>query len=230
MRSIHEELGANTIRVGEFMWQMIESSDGNFNFTFLDTIINNAEQVGLYVMLGTPTATMPAWILEKAIMPYDVVDDDNNKVVDEIVLKGPDSPDGYEGSYAGFGGRRQYSFNSNIYLQYAQRITSQIAQRYGNRDIVKFWQVDNEIGHENSDLDFSENSLNAWREWLTNKYNNKISNLNNDWGTIFWGTSYSSFDQVKLIFKKSNHMFCCFTILINGIFFLSVLLIIIYVS
>jgi beta-galactosidase len=96
----------------------------------LDTIINNAEQVGLYVMLGTPTATMPAWILGKA------TDED------EIVLKGPDSPDGYEGSYAGFGGRRQYSFNSATYLQYAERITFQVANRYGNRNIVKFWQVE----------------------------------------------------------------------------------------
>ena len=30
--------------------------------------------------------------------------------------------------------------------------------------------MDNEIGHENSDLDFSDNSLTAWRQWLSNKY------------------------------------------------------------
>jgi beta-galactosidase GanA len=33
MRSIKEDLGANTIRVGEFMWSSLEPSDGTFNFT-----------------------------------------------------------------------------------------------------------------------------------------------------------------------------------------------------
>ena len=107
----------------------LEPSDGVFNFTKLDTILDLAAELELevssatvcmacmhelqanrpplllhlllppilQVMLGTPTATMPAWL--HAAHP-------------DVMHKGPDSPEGYAGATAGFGGRRQYSFNS----------------------------------------------------------------------------------------------------------------------
>jgi len=115
MRSIKEDLGANTIRVGEFMWSALEPFDGTFNFTLLDLIVDNAEAAGLNVMLGTPTATMPAWLAT-----------DHGA---EVLRQGPDSPEGYVGAFAGFGGRRQYSFCSDIYRAYASRITAAVADR-----------------------------------------------------------------------------------------------------
>ena len=42
----------------------------------------------------------------------------------------------------------------------------ELAERYGARGVVSYWQVDNELGHEGSDLDFSPNALAAWRTWL----------------------------------------------------------------
>jgi len=85
-------------------------------------------------MLGTPTATMPSWLYKKH--------------GEEIMQKGPDSPEGYAGATPAFGGRRQYSFNSAIYRSYADRVVSMLAERYGNRTVVEVWQVDNELGHE----------------------------------------------------------------------------------
>ena len=37
-------------------------------------------------------------------------------------VQGPDSPEGYAGAVPGFGGRRQYSFNSATYQSYALRL------------------------------------------------------------------------------------------------------------
>ena len=118
MRSIKEDLGADIVRIGEFMWQHIEPADGRFNFTLTDAIMNEAEKNGLRVMLGTPTATMPAWL---------------HQAHPDVVMKGPDSPEGYgvrvrriiltitllgySGATPSFGGRRQYSFNSDTYLR-----------------------------------------------------------------------------------------------------------------
>jgi beta-galactosidase GanA len=62
LASIRHDLKADVIRIGEFMWHHVEPADNVFNFTLLDAIIDAAEGVGLKVMLGTPTATMPAWL------------------------------------------------------------------------------------------------------------------------------------------------------------------------
>ena len=62
MRSIKEDLGADIVRVGEFMWSILEPTSGQFNFTLLDRVLAEAEKQGLEVMLGTPTATMPWWV------------------------------------------------------------------------------------------------------------------------------------------------------------------------
>ena len=180
MRSIRNDLGADIVRVGEFMWQEIEPQDGSFNFTKLDTILDAAASLGLRVMLGTPTATMPAWL-------YTAHPD--------VVTIGPDSPDGFKAAAPAFGGRRQYSFNSATYLAYAKRLVSKLVERYGQHPAVAVWQVDNELGHEQSDLDFSPNALAAWRTWLSAKYND-INTLNRVWGTVFWGATYSTFEQV----------------------------------
>lgn len=183
MAAIKNDLGADLVRIGEFMWHEIEPKDGMFNFTLLDTILANAAEAGLDVMLGTPTATMPAWLHKKH---------------PEVMFQGPDSPDGYRGAKPGFGGRRQYSFNSITYMHYVRRLVTALAERYGNRSNVVMWQIDNELGHEGSDLDFSENSLQAWREWLNRTFAGDIGRLNSDWGTTFWGATYNSFEEVPL--------------------------------
>eukprot|EP00966_Prymnesium_polylepis_P209181 4845826-Prymnesium_polylepis.1 len=165
------------------MWHALEPSDGVYNFTLLDAIIDGADTVGLSVMLGTPTATMPSWLYSAH---------------PEVANVMPDSEAGHAGAVAGFGGRRQYSFNSPLYLDYASRIVSKLVGRYGHRKAVSFWQVDNELGHEGSELDFSGNALPAWRRWLADRFDNDISALNAAWGTVFWGVTYGSFAQVPL--------------------------------
>lgn len=183
MSAIKSDLGADLIRIGEFMWHEIEPEDGVFNFTFLDTVLANAEEVGLDVMLGTPTATMPAWLYQNH---------------PDVVQQGPDSADGYVGAKAGFAGRRQYSFNSDTYQHYVRRLVERLADRYGQRKSVVMWQVDNELGHEGSDLDFSDAALEAWQLWLNRTYSGNIGTLNTAWGTMFWGATYNKFTEVPL--------------------------------
>jgi len=183
LEAIKHDLGADIIRVGDFMWHELEPTNGTFNFTLLDSLIKAASDVGLEIVLATPTAGGPAWLYHEN---------------PSVFTRGPDAAEGYAGVSPVFGGRRQYSFNSDIYLFHAKRITEQLAARYGQHPAVTFWQVDNELGHEGSDLDFSQNSLQAWQTWLRDKYTGNIDKLNADWGTVFWSATYNSFEQIPL--------------------------------
>ena len=59
------DLGANTVRIGEFAWHMMEKEEGKYDFSFFDAVIEKFKAHGLKVIFGTPTATFPAWLSKK---------------------------------------------------------------------------------------------------------------------------------------------------------------------
>ena len=59
------ELGFSVIRIAEFAWSIFEPAEGTFDFEVVDWVIDLAHTHGLQVILGTPTATPPAWLTHK---------------------------------------------------------------------------------------------------------------------------------------------------------------------
>ncbi|MCX8000212.1 MAG: beta-galactosidase, partial [Leptospiraceae bacterium] len=174
--SYMKDLGFSTVRLAEFAWAMFEPKEGKFDFSFFDKIIDKFHKSNFQVILGTPTATFPPWLYRKY---PDIVQVTKNGIVRVI------------------GTRRQASFHSDNYLKAADRIVTALAKHYGTHPAVVGWQIDNEPGHEGSDLDYSANSLKKFREWLKVKYKT-IQNLNESWGNRFWGVLYSSFEEIPI--------------------------------
>lgn len=170
------EMGANIIRIGEFAWHLMEKSEGNFDFSFFDMVIAKAKKNGLKVIFGTPTATFPAWLAAKH---------------PEILSK-----DEY-GHIRVFGGRRQYCFNSKIYKEYCVRIVEKLVSHYRDEEALTAWQIDNEFGHEGSDMCYCSQCHQDFRTFLRDKYKS-IEALNETYGTIFWGQTYNSFEEIPM--------------------------------
>ena len=125
------ELGCNVIRIGEFAWHRMEPREGIYDFSFFDRVIAMAKRMGLRVIFGTPTATPPAWLIHKH----------------------PDILSQFEtGAPRAFGGRHVYCFSSPIYRSYCEKIVTALARHYRDEKTILAWQVDNELGHEGSDL------------------------------------------------------------------------------
>ena len=53
--------GISAVRVGEFAWNLVEPEEGVFRFDFFDDFLSLCAKKGMRVILGTPTATPPAW-------------------------------------------------------------------------------------------------------------------------------------------------------------------------
>ena len=169
-------MGANIIRIGEFAWHMMEPVDGQFDFSFWDDVVTRASRRGLTIMFGTPTSTFPAWLA---------------KAHPEILGVSQD------GRVRGFGGRRQYSFNSVVYQRYCTRIVTELVSHFADEPAIRFWQVDNEWAHEGSDDDYSPASHADFLVFLKGKYGT-IDALNEAWGTIFWGQTYNDFGEIPM--------------------------------
>ena len=58
------ELGLTWVRIGEFAWARLEKSPGDFDWGWLDRAITKLGEAGLKVVLGTPTATPPRWVVD----------------------------------------------------------------------------------------------------------------------------------------------------------------------
>ena len=171
------ELGLTYVRIGEFAWSKLEPNPGELNFNWLDEAILTLSNAGLKVVLGTPTATPPKWLIDQHpdILPIDV----------------------NSGLVRGFGSRRHYDFSSEIYLRESIRITKALAARYGAHRGVVGWQTDNELCCHDTTLSGSANALRAFQSWCRDRYQS-IEQLNSDWGNVFWSMDYRDFSEIEL--------------------------------
>ena len=59
------EIGLTWVRIGEFAWSRMEPQPGQYDWGWLDRAIATLGAQGLKVVLGTPTATPPRWMLDR---------------------------------------------------------------------------------------------------------------------------------------------------------------------
>lgn len=170
------ELGISFVRVGEFAWSRLEKRRGEFSFEWLDRAIDTLHKAGLKVVLGTPTATPPKWLMDEypEIAPYDA-----------------------DGKVRGFGSRRHYSFSSEVWWKESARIVEIVARRYGEHPGIVGWQTDNEYGCHDTTVSWGKEDLKAFRQWLRARYQT-TDQLNEAWGGVFWSMEFNSFDEVEL--------------------------------
>jgi beta-galactosidase len=167
-------MGLSLVRIGEFAWSRIEPEPGLYDWSWLDRAIETLHAAGLQVILGTPTATPPKWLVDQ--MP------------DMIAID-------QQGRPRGFGSRRHYCFSHEGYRAECARIVTALAQRYGQHPAIVMWQTDNEYGCHDTVLSFSQAAASSFRGWLAARYGTAGA-LNTAWGNVFWSMEYRSFTEV----------------------------------
>ena len=167
-------LGIRQVRIAEFCWSRIEPRAGVFDFAWLDRALAVLASAGLQIVMCTPSATPPKWLVD--------ADPDMLAV-------------GADGRRRAFGSRRHYDFSSDTYLAQACRITQALGQRYGQHPAVVAWQIDNEYGCHDTVISHSSNAVRRFRHWLRQRYGS-VRALNTAWGNVFWSMEVGSFDEV----------------------------------
>jgi beta-galactosidase len=167
--------GISAVRFGEFAWGLIEPAEGRFDFGIFDAAFDAAEELGLSVILGTPTACPPAWLCESH---------------PELL------PVNENGVQVGFGARQHRCYNAPAYREAAARVTRALAQRYGSRKGLLAWQIDNELAAEQKYC-YCGLCRVKFQSFLQAKYG-AIEALNQRWMTTFWAQNYTGFHQIPV--------------------------------
>ena len=165
--------GVNLVSLGVFSWARSEPSDGQFDFDWLDRVMDMLADNGIGASLATPTAAPPMWLWR--------AHPEIGTVSAEGVRTGP-------------GGRLGWSPSSPVFRRYALRIVRAIGERYRDHPALRMWHVGNEFGNENSTC-YSAESEQAFREWLRKRYDS-VEEVNRRWGTAFWGHIYGDFEEI----------------------------------
>lgn len=168
------ELGIRIVRIAEFAWGRMEPAPGQYDFAWLDRAIATLAAAGLQIVLGTPTAAPPKWLVDAH---------------PDILAVGAN------GRTKAFGSRRHYCFSSETFRAESRRIVSVMAQRYGQHPAVIGWQTDNEYGCHDTITSYSPAAARRFRQWLARRYAD-IASLNAAWNAVFWSSEYASFEAI----------------------------------
>ncbi|WP_370401124.1 beta-galactosidase [Sulfitobacter sp. JB4-11] len=168
--------GLTWVRIGEFAWSRLEPKPGHFEFDWLDRAIATLADAGLKIILGTPSATPPRWMLDRFpdMLAHDAT-----------------------GQPRKFGSRRHYCHSHDGYRDAARDMAAILGKRYGRDPHIHAWQIDNEYGCHDTVRSYSPAARHAFRDWLAQQYQS-IDALNRAWGNVFWSMEYASFDDIDL--------------------------------
>ncbi|GGJ57683.1 beta-galactosidase [Deinococcus roseus] len=169
-----KEAGVNLVSVAIFGWARLEPVEGQYDFDWLDRVLDLLHANGISVNLATATASPPAW----------------------MALNHPETlPIDRSGVQYGFGSRQQYSPSSPIYREKAALLVRKMAERYKDHPALVMWHINNEYGCHIQEC-YAPHTAEAFRHWLEQKYQT-IPELNRVWGTAFWSQGYQNWAEVQ---------------------------------
>ena len=166
------EAGINVVRLAEFAWSFLEPDPGCFEFDWLDRAIATLHGQGIQVILGTPTASAPPWVM--AMLP------DSYKVNEH-------------GQRLAYGNRCEFCPSHAGYRERGRMITRAMAVHYAEHPAVIGWQIDNELNGRC----YCNNCQSGFQNWLRSRYST-LDRLNAAWGTAFWSHVYTEWSQVPV--------------------------------
>ena len=168
-----KKAGVNLVSVGIFSWAKIETSEGVYDFDWLDRIINKLGEAGIAVDLASATASPPMWLTQAH---------------PEVLWKD------YRGDVCQPGARQHWRPTSPVFREYALKLCRAMAEHYKGNPYVVAWHVSNEYGCHNR-FDYSEDAERAFQKWCEERYGT-IDAVNDAWGTAFWAQRMNDFTEI----------------------------------
>jgi beta-galactosidase len=149
---------------------MLEPREGQFEFAWMDRLLDTLAKNDISAALATPSGAKPNWMAFK---------------YPEIRRVEP------SGGREHQGGRHNHCYTSPVYRQKCTLMNTRLAERYGKHPAVAMWHVSNEYGGDcHCDLCKA-----AFRKWLQAKYKT-LDALNHAYWSRFWSHTFGDWNEV----------------------------------
>lgn len=168
----------NFVSLGIFSWHQLEPRENEYQFEWLEQIIEKLAQNDIKVILASPSASRPAWMAKKYV--------ETNRV-------------NREGQRELYGNRHNHCNTSPVLREKIVQINTELSKRFANNPNVIAWHISNEINGEC----LCPHCEQKFREWLEAKYET-IENLNKAWWNHFWGHTFNDFSEINAPFNYGD--------------------------
>ncbi len=165
------EAKINCVTLGVFSWSMLEPVENEFQFEWLENIINKLYKNGIKTILATPSGARPKWLSDKYPEVLRVRENRTKNL---------------------YGRRHNHCYTSPVYREKVAIMNKKLAEKFGDNDAIIMWHISNEFGGDCHCPLCQE----AFRAWLKTQYSS-IEEVNKKWCTTFWSHTYNSFEQIE---------------------------------
>ena len=169
-----KQANVNMVSIAIFTWALLQPDEDTYTFDWLDKVMDLIAENDIYACLGTSTAAPPIWLIRK----YD----------DILLVK-------ESGARVDYGSRQAYCINSHSYRKFIRKLAKEMALHYKDHKALALWHINNEYANKN-EMCFCKNCETYFQQWLKGKYGT-IDEVNEAWGTFFWGEKYTSWEEIN---------------------------------
>lgn len=164
-----KKAGMNVIRIGESTWSTWEPSDGVFDFSHLHSMLKNALEHDICVIVGTPTYAVPAWLVKKYPEILPVTHDGQNL----------------------YGHRQNMDITNPDYLFHAERIIRKMLEEIKDYPNIIGFQLDNETKSYDTCSPYAQKKFVAY---LKEKFGTTEA-LNQSFGFDYWSNRIDNWED-----------------------------------
>jgi beta-galactosidase len=170
--------GLNVVRMGESTWSLWEPEDGQFDYTWMDRVVDAMGMAGIKVILGTPTYSIPAWMAHQ-----------HPEILAQRI---PPGMFGGQPVASAYGLRQNMNTDSPAYRFYAERLIRHIVAHYKDNPTVIGWQLDNETGSYDA---ANPDVFIGFQHYLEKKFGTPEA-LSKAWFLNYWGENLHTWEDL----------------------------------
>ena len=182
-----QKAGITVVRVGESTWSTWEPHDGDFQFAWMQRVLDRLHAAGIKAILGTPTYSIPTWLYKEH---PEIVVTHNGTAPPLTDPYPPTYPPAKTPGY--YGPRQNYDFLNPYFRQHAERVIRQIVSHFKDHPAVIGYQIDNETFPTGVPTPYMNA---AFLDRLKQKYK-APDTINKIWGLVYWGQLVDSWDDL----------------------------------
>lgn len=177
--------GINVVRIAESTWSTEEPEEGIFDFSHVIKVLDAMQEAGIYVIIGTPTYAIPAWMAKK----YPEV-----MVMDSTGHRRP------------YGARQIMDITNKEYRFFAERIIRKLMEVVQGYSHVIGFQLDNESKHFGT---CSENVHEMFVSYMKKRFQGDLKCLNEEFGLDYWSNRINSWEEFPSVVGTINGSLGC---------------------
>jgi beta-galactosidase len=185
--ALMQKAGLTVVRVGESTWSTWEPRDGEFQFAWMQRVLDRLHQAGIKAILGTPTYSIPTWLYRKH---PDILVTHNGTAPPLSDPYAPTYPPLRTPGY--YGPRQNHDLLNPHFRRHAERVVRQILSHFKDHPAVIGYQIDNETSPNGVPTRYTTA---AFVERLKKQYKTPEA-INKLWGLAYWGQLVDSWEDL----------------------------------